>query len=76
MSTVSDHDANEIAIFKWYLAHKNHVHSLVAGETNSYAPTGSDAIRPELWKAAHWRHYLGLNAARTASTEGGKEGKP
>jgi hypothetical protein len=50
---------------KWRFLHADHVARLMAGERASYEPTGSDRIRPELWKAAHW-NWLFRSAAPPA----------
>jgi hypothetical protein len=43
---------------EWYEAHKNHVSNLMRQATKrgatGFEPTGSDVIRPDLWKAEHW----------------------
>lgn len=49
--------------WKWYRQHEAHVHKLAKEEishfgSNAYEPTGSDATRPELWRAPHWRWFL------------------
>lgn len=43
---------------KFYEDHTDHVTMLVNSTLVSYPPSGSDAIRPELWKSAHWRWYV------------------
>jgi hypothetical protein len=42
----------------WYEKHKAHVDSLVKGENASFAPSGSDCDKPELWKSGHWNWFL------------------
>jgi hypothetical protein len=48
----------------WYHEHQKHVEKLITEYgvlgKDSYAPTGSDVIRPELWEPAHWRWFFGL----------------
>lgn len=39
----------------WYGEHQSHVDRLVRTDGPAYPPAGSEASRPELWKAAHWR---------------------
>lgn len=39
---------------EWREQHFRHVYKLVHRAASAYPPTGSDAIRPELWKGAHW----------------------
>jgi hypothetical protein len=45
----------------WRSEHKHHVKMLENSELhpikshNAYAPSGSDALRPELWRPPHWR---------------------
>lgn len=41
----------------WYWNHIDHVDKLLQ-TTTSYAPSGSDIFRPELWKAAHWKWFF------------------
>ncbi len=44
----------------WYEKHREHVARVLKGYTGSaYPPCGSDCIRPELWKEAHWKWFLG-----------------
>jgi len=47
---------------KYLERHRPHVDRLLMfkplGREPSYAPTGSDAVHPELWTAAHWRWWL------------------
>ena len=40
----------------WYSDHQEHVDRLI--NQQAYEPEGSDRIRPELWKAAHWAWFL------------------
>lgn len=40
---------------KWRSKHFTHVLSLVVRGDATYPPSGSDVIRPELWKASHWK---------------------
>lgn len=42
----------------WYAEHQGHVNRLIKGESMAYAPSGSDLLHPELWKAAHWRWLI------------------
>lgn len=43
----------------WYEQHRLHVdRMLVEVEGPGYAPCGSDCIRPELWKAEHWKWLI------------------
>jgi siroheme synthase len=42
----------------WKAEHTAHVERLMSGDPYLYRPTGSDVIRPELWKGAHW-NWLG-----------------
>lgn len=42
----------------YYSAHTQHVDRLINYTEYSYAPSGSDMFRPELWKEAHWRWYF------------------
>ena len=39
----------------WRGQHADHVGRLTKSDGNAYPPSGSDAHRPELWKAEHWR---------------------
>ena len=42
----------------WRVEHTAHVARLVAGKEGegvAYPPSGADALRPELWRAPHWR---------------------
>jgi hypothetical protein len=39
---------------KWRFLHSDHVGRLMDGTRAAYEPSGSDQIRPELWKGAHW----------------------
>ena len=43
--------------FKWREQHFRHVARLVAGADTAFAPSGSDRIRPELWKGGHWKWF-------------------
>jgi hypothetical protein len=45
---------------KWLNEHRDHVVNrlLKADGDGIVEPSGSDAIRPELWKACHWRWFL------------------
>jgi hypothetical protein len=45
---------------KWLNDHHNHVVDRLLKADNGaiVEPSGSDAIRPELWKACHWRWFL------------------
>lgn len=56
-----DEDLNQNAE-KWFLEHQGHVVKLIQSTTSSYRPSGYDALRPELWKAAHWRWWFELPA--------------
>lgn len=42
---------------KWYWDHIEHVDGIMAATKEAYAPSGSDIMRPELWKGAHWRWF-------------------
>lgn len=47
----------------WYREHRDHVRRLLKNAFDSrnpaaVKPTGSDLIRPELWKTIHWRWFL------------------
>jgi len=58
ISDRSDSTIPDAAIEKaisWRASHSDHVAKLVASARCAYPPTGSDVIRPELWKDAHWR---------------------
>jgi hypothetical protein len=43
---------------EWYKEHKRHVERLIKEARGKFEPSGSDAIRPELWKAEHWFWFL------------------
>lgn len=43
---------------KWYNEHKEHVEKLVAQLGPGYPPSGSDCVKPELWKEDHWKWFL------------------
>lgn len=42
----------------WMVEHREHVDRLVKSAEYCYAPSGSDRLRPELWKEAHWKWYV------------------
>lgn len=40
---------------EWYREHHTHVDRMLARHVGAaFPPSGSDRIRPELWKSAHW----------------------
>ena len=45
------------AAMVWHQQHRGHVSSLIRTATTAYAPTGSVALHPELWTAAHWKWF-------------------
>ena len=42
-------------------------HLLIMNPKHSFEPAGSDAIHPELWKAAHWRWWLAKTGTGTGT---------
>lgn len=42
----------------WYNTHEKHVTELIRSGDNDYPPSGSDMLKPELWKPAHWRWFF------------------
>lgn len=42
---------------KYRTEHSSHVRGLISYANYSYAPSGSDVFRPELWKPAHWKWF-------------------
>ena len=43
----------------WYRNHTRHVDDLVRScKIDGYPPVGSDQLRPEIWKATHWKWFL------------------
>jgi hypothetical protein len=51
-----------IRAIRWYRRHERHVESLMSSKSGAdsgvFPPSGSDCLRPELWKAGHWRWLL------------------
>jgi hypothetical protein len=47
----------EAAAKKWRSEHVEHVKKIEAAASKRTKPTGSDAIRPELWRGEHWRWF-------------------
>ena len=44
---------------EWYDEHRKHVNSLLLAYSGPrYPPSGSDCLRPELWKPGHWGWLL------------------
>ena len=47
----------------WKRDHTDHVKRLVASvDGDPIYPTGSDVIRPELWKGIHWKWFFQITA--------------
>lgn len=42
----------------WNERHKDHVQRIREETSYSYPPSGSDMLRPELWKGAHWNWFF------------------
>jgi len=42
----------------WFQEHTDHVQRVLADNAGAYPPSGRDCLRPERWKAEHWRWYL------------------
>ena len=42
----------------YYERHMTHVDAMLRGVTQAVEPTGSDALRPDLWKPEHWRWFF------------------
>lgn len=42
---------------EWYRKHCKHVDVLMASTNQSYPPSGSDCLHPELWKKANWKWF-------------------
>jgi hypothetical protein len=55
-------DINRAA--EWRRNHAKHVDELNAEATVAVAPSGSDVVRPELWKSMHWAWYAKATAGR------------
>jgi hypothetical protein len=51
-----------IRAIRWYRQHMAHVERLMSSksgaDSGAFPPSGSDCLRPELWKAGHWRWLL------------------
>lgn len=48
-------EKDKVSARAWYQEHHSHVERMLSGYTGpAYPPSGSDCIRPELWKVAHW----------------------
>ncbi len=43
---------------QFFADHKDHVIRITSRCGESYAPSGSDLINPQLWKAAHWNYWM------------------
>jgi hypothetical protein len=43
------------AAIAWRANHPDHIARLISRSGTSYAPSETDAFRPELWKAPNWR---------------------
>lgn len=48
----------------WYREHRMHVNKMLSTPGTRVEPTGSDAIRPELWKDIHWRWFMTLEVEK------------
>lgn len=44
--------------FNWYKEHEDHVHDLIKDTEISVKPSGSDLLKPELWKDIHWNWFF------------------
>lgn len=56
---LSQEDKNEIVskAQEYRVDHRKHVDDLISDASGWYAPNGSDLLRPELWKPAHWKWF-------------------
>ena len=43
---------------EWYGNHRLHVNAMLRERGPEAEPTGSDAGRPDLWTAMHWRWFM------------------
>lgn len=48
-------DAARTTALAWRQDHLCHVSKLLTHPGMTYAPSGSDVFRPELWRSPHWR---------------------
>lgn len=60
---MSQVDRNEVVSKAqiWYLDHKDHVQRIVMASHPYFPgtpPSGSDLLKPELWKACHWNWFF------------------
>jgi hypothetical protein len=55
-------EAEVSSAMAWMSEHASHVRGLIADTRMAYPPTGSDRIRPELWKSAHWKWFVESHA--------------
>lgn len=56
-------EKDKLCAWRWYEEHRAHVDRLVADCELAYPPSGSDCIRPELWKPNHWKWLLKMTLA-------------
>lgn len=57
-------EKDKVRAWAWYRQHREHVDRMVRLRSPlrfclMYPPSGSDCLRPELWKPSHWRWLLG-----------------
>lgn len=62
-------DSDKAPARAWYEEHRAHVDRMCTAYAGpAYPPSGSDCIRPELWKPAHWKWLLEEPAPGTMGT--------